>query len=146
MSTTTTSVTEIVNSYTGPVRIENGRVVFGDDSDVRAHYAQIDVGLDDVPEYARRATRHARLLQAQRTCHAVAQRPLELATNIYGWAVGSTLLSNLGGGRWALTPRGMTYAQAVAWGLAQCAAKGTTLTVGVCPAHQELVDAVLARQ
>lgn len=38
------------------------------------------------------------------------------STNIYGWAAGDSLLSNIGGGRWAQTPRGWTLSQVIEWG------------------------------
>jgi len=42
---------------------------------------------------------------------------LTLGSNIYGYAVGDTLRSNLGGGRWAMTPQGYSLEEALAWGV-----------------------------
>jgi len=42
-----------------------------------------------------------------------------LGQNIYGWCVGESLRSNMGGGRWAQTPHGYTLAQAIEWGCEQ---------------------------
>jgi len=42
-----------------------------------------------------------------------------LNSNIYGYAVGDSLSSNMGGGRWACTPRGLDFAQAVDFGVRQ---------------------------
>jgi hypothetical protein len=54
-----------------------------------------------------------------------------LGTNIYGYAVGESLRSNLGGGTWSRTPRGLTLAEAIQWGCKQARDKNVRFSFGL---------------
>jgi len=56
------------------------------------------------------------LCAMQERHHARGLREFRLSTNIYGWCVERT--TNLGGGAHSQTRRGLTKAEAIAWGIA----------------------------
>lgn len=68
-----------------------------------------------------------------------------LGSNIYGWAVGSSLRSNIGGGRWAITPRGYTLAEAIVWGCREAKKKNVTFTFFLTQMPLEIREAVKSR-
>jgi len=73
------------------------------------------------------------LIQMQIQQRGAGFRPLRVGDNIYGWAVGSLMLSNMGGGRWSISGRhGLSLEQAIAFGIKQCERSETTFTIRLC--------------
>ncbi len=54
-----------------------------------------------------------------------------LSTNMYGYCVGESLHSNIGGGRWSQTPRGYTLEDAIRWGCEQTKKKNVTFHISL---------------
>ena len=78
-------------------------VKVGDDSGYQAALAKVrngDEGLCDM----------------QLRQHGSGYRHYELGTNIYGWACGSMMASNIGGGKFAMTVRGATLEDCITFG------------------------------
>lgn len=102
--------------------------MLGDDSEVRAYYAACKREMDAARARGLSNTDEI-LCRYQRTSGSVRERPYDISTNVYGWAMGSTLLSNLGGGPWAVSPRRASLAECIELGCAEAGEKGTTLTL-----------------
>jgi len=112
----------------------NVTIVLGDDSAVRAYYARCYAEQESLREAGHSYAAQEVLIRYQERSSSVNERPYSLATNIYGWAMGSLFLSNLEGGRFAITDRGATLEECIALGCQMASArgaKGTTLSFGV---------------
>jgi hypothetical protein len=93
---------------------EHGEVtVSTDTSEIDALRAEMNAERDQ-KLWAVERDRVLHLFQARE--YAMGAWHYMLGSNIYGWSVGESLRSNMGGGRWAQTPRGYTLAEAIAWG------------------------------
>ena len=68
--------------------------------------------------------------------------PCNLGDNFYGWAVGSTLRSNIGGGRWSMTARGLTLEQAIETGIEFTATPNYTFTLYASSLPPEVTEAL----
>ena len=89
------------------------------------------------------------LCAAQRTATSMGLRDYTIMTNIYGYCVGCTMLSNLGGRRFALTHRGATLAECFGFVVANTQEPGSsfTHTLSDLPVEvQDLVRAEVARR
>jgi hypothetical protein len=113
--------------YSGEPSVQ---IVLGDDSEVRAYYARCLVEREKYRALGDFRGADRVLCDYQVRGGTVGERPYTLSTNIYGWAMGSHLLSNLGGGKFAITNRGATLEQCIVEGCELARVKGTTLTFG----------------
>lgn len=87
--------------------------------------------------------RDAVLHTFQREEHRLGAWHYQLSSNLYGWCVGESLRSNMGGGRWAQTPRGYTLAQALEWGCQQAASKNVRFSFAVKHLPEDLKAEVM---
>jgi hypothetical protein len=117
-----------VTSRPFPGKEHNFEIEIGDLRAVEAHYAAAYKGIDQLPLWQQAQAKQAAIIRAQMTSGFVQERPYSLGHNIYGWAVGSTLLSNLGGGRWAATVRGATLEECFTKAISWCRSPGTSFT------------------
>lgn len=63
--------------------------------------------------------RQKKLIETQLSVTGGGYRRWTLSTNMYGWAVGCTMLSNIQGGKWAKTSRGATLEECLKYGYAK---------------------------
>lgn len=124
---------------------EATRIVLGDDSEVRAYYARMTAEREALRERAIQAGAAGNsglacalfqqsdelLCRYQERSACVRERPFDLSQNIYGWCIGSMLLSNLYGGRFAWSNRGATLEECIRYGCELSRNKGTSLTFDV---------------
>ena len=116
----------------GLCRVENfTTIIVGDDSAVRAYYAQMTAEREALRERGLFGEADKLLCFYQERSGSVKEAPYSLHTNIYGWAMGSLFLANLYGGRVAITDRGATLEECVRLGCDMARTKGTTLTFDV---------------
>lgn len=105
-------------------------LMVGNDSKVQAMFDECRRKQDE--HGLRGAFRSNLLCDYQVKAHRQGYLPMALGSNIYGWAVGSTLHSNLSGGRWALTPRGYSLEEAIAYGCRKATSgKNVTFRIGL---------------
>jgi len=100
----------------------------GDDSEVRAYYARCEIERAKYRAIGDFRSADRVLCDYQVRGGSVGERPYTLSTNIYGWCMGSHLLSNLGAGKFAITDRGATLEECIVEGCRLARRKGTTLT------------------
>lgn len=70
----------------------------------------------------------------------------QLSSNIYGWCVGESLRSNMGGGRWAVTARGATLEECIVFGCTEAARKNVRFSFSLkqIPSdHNDLAEAII---
>lgn len=99
---------------------------------LQTEYKQELDRLEELGTYLTPVEKSNLLCSYQRQQRATGYRPFNLGTNIYGWAVGSLMLSNMGGGKWARTRRGLDLEQAVRWGVDATEKEETTFTITIC--------------
>ena len=71
-------------------------------------------------------------------------RTYRLGTNMYGWAAGDTMASNIGGGRWACTSRGDSLEDVIRFAAKQCERKNTRFEVHSDRLPEDVRAALLA--
>ena len=113
-------------------RVHEGRrealyIVLGDDAAVRALYASAEAARCRAREGVGPRAADEVLSRTQLRAHAMGERSLSLATNVYGWAIHDVMGSNIAGGRAAQTARGATLEECIRYAVQACARAGTTL-------------------
>lgn len=135
-----TSVVALVSGVVGAgfarieERVHKGRrealsIVLGDDAAIRALYASAEAARCRAREGGGPRAADEVLCRTQLRAHAMGERSLSLATNMYGWAIHDIMSSNIAGGRAAQTARGATLEECLRYAVAATARAGTTLSL-----------------
>jgi len=92
-------------------------LIIGDDSEYQVRRAEWREKVKDWTVLDRQRS----LIHQQMIAWGLSEQPYDwdVSANIYGWACGSHLRSNLNGGRFALTSRGATLEEAIEYGLSK---------------------------
>lgn len=107
---------------------EGKTIIVGDDAETQAIYAEMRETQEKMIDPR---ARNELLCKTQLRVNALGHTAWSLGSNMYGWAVGSTMRSNIMGGRWAVTPRGLTVEQAIEAGLRKAERKNHTFSFSV---------------
>ena len=136
---------DILDALTGMARLSiiDGKVtVWTDTVQVDALRAAMNVERN---KHLRSDVRDRILCEFQGVQYRMSAWKYSLSTNIYGYAVGDSLQSNMGGGAWSATRRGYTLSQAIVWGCNAATQKNVTFTFDLKVLPAEVVATLLGK-
>ena len=138
------NVEDIINALAEMpnIHIKNGTVtVYTDTTEVDTLRAECNVAREKARKVGMNADKV--LCSYQQREYGMGAWRYTLGTNIYGYAVGDSLRSNIGGGRWNQMTSGASFSEAIVWGCRQAKNKNVTFSFPLKVLPEEVIEAVV---